>query len=156
MKYDTWYGLVIQVWATIDCKFKMMMMFAPVGEEPIVLAETAYGPRVSLISVLKVRDLLCDGCIGFLASLVDITSDVPFSLGKTRLGCEFLDLFSSKLARIATITRDRVTIELAPGTESVSEAPYRMAPAELKELKIQLQELLDLGFIRLSFCLRVL
>ena len=70
MQYDTWYGLVIQVWAIIDCKFKMRMMFAPVGEEPFVLAETEYGPRVSLISVLKVIDLLCDGCIGFLASLV--------------------------------------------------------------------------------------
>ena len=42
-------------------------------------------------------------------------------------------------------------IELASGTEPVSKAPYRMAPAELKELKIQLQELLDLGFIRPSF-----
>ena len=28
--------------------------------------------------------------------------------------------------------------------------PYRMAPAELKELKEQLQELLDKGFIRPS------
>ena len=97
MQYDTWYGLVIQVWTTIDCKFKMMMMFAPVGEEPFVLAETAYGPRVSLISVLKVIDLLCDGCIGFLASLVDITSAVPFSLGKTRFVCEFMDVFSANL-----------------------------------------------------------
>ena len=39
-------------------------------------------------------------------------------------------------------------IELAPGTEPVSRASYRMAPAELEELKIQLQELLDLGFFR--------
>ena len=31
-----------------------------------------------------------------------------------------------------------------------SRAPYRMAPTELKELKIQLQELLDKGFIRPS------
>ena len=38
--------------ATIDCKRKMMM-FASVGEEPSVLAETAYEPRVPLISVLK-------------------------------------------------------------------------------------------------------
>ena len=42
-------------------------------------------------------------------------------------------------------------IELVPGAEPVSRTPYRMAPAELKELKIQLQELLDLGFIRPSF-----
>ena len=42
-------------------------------------------------------------------------------------------------------------IELVPGAEPVSKAPYRMAPAELKELKAQLQELLDLGFIRPSY-----
>ena len=32
----------------------------------------------------------------------------------------------------------------------ISRAPYRMAPMELKELKSQLQELLDKGFFRLS------
>ena len=42
------------------------------------------------------------------------------------------------------------TIDLAPRTIPISKAPYRMAPMELKELKIQLQELLDKGFIRPS------
>ena len=32
----------------------------------------------------------------------------------------------------------------------MSRAPYRMAPTELKELKVQLQELLDKGFVRPS------
>ena len=32
-------------------------------------------------------------------------------------------------------------------TVIVSRAPYRMAPVELKELKVQLQELLDKGFV---------
>ena len=41
-------------------------------------------------------------------------------------------------------------MDLAPGTAPISKAPYRMAPMELKELKIQLQELLDKGFIRPS------
>ena len=41
-------------------------------------------------------------------------------------------------------------IKLEPGTGPISKAPYRMAPAELKELKVQLQELLDKGFIRPS------
>ena len=36
------------------------------------------------------------------------------------------------------------------GTQPISKAPYRMAPIELKELKNQLQELLDKGFIRPS------
>ncbi|WVZ97392.1 hypothetical protein U9M48_042934 [Paspalum notatum var. saurae] len=41
-------------------------------------------------------------------------------------------------------------IDLVPGTAPVSKRPYRMAPDELKELKIQLQEQLDKGFIRPS------
>jgi hypothetical protein len=41
-------------------------------------------------------------------------------------------------------------IETLHGTTPVAQAPYRMVPAELVELKIQLQELLDKGFIRPS------
>ena len=39
---------------------------------------------------------------------------------------------------------------LQPGTRPISIPPYRMAPAELRELKAQLQELLGKGFIRPS------
>nr|GFD03143.1 putative reverse transcriptase domain, aspartic peptidase domain protein [Tanacetum cinerariifolium] len=38
-------------------------------------------------------------------------------------------------------------IELIPRSEPISKAPYRMALIELKELKDQLQELLERGFI---------
>ena len=41
-------------------------------------------------------------------------------------------------------------IELVPGTAPISKAPYRLAPAELVELKKQLQELLDKILIRPS------
>ena len=41
-------------------------------------------------------------------------------------------------------------IDLALETTPISKAPYRMAPIEFKELKIQLQELLNKGFIRPS------
>nr|GEV19644.1 retrotransposon protein, putative, Ty3-gypsy subclass [Tanacetum cinerariifolium] len=41
-------------------------------------------------------------------------------------------------------------IELIPGAEHISKAPYHMAPVELKELKEQLQEMLENGFIRPS------
>ena len=41
-------------------------------------------------------------------------------------------------------------IELHTGTSPISMTPHRMAPAELQELKVQLQELLDKGFIRPS------
>nr|GEX71942.1 hypothetical protein [Tanacetum cinerariifolium] len=41
-------------------------------------------------------------------------------------------------------------IDLVPGTALVTRAPYQLAPAEMKELADQLQELFDKGFIRLS------
>ena len=45
---------------------------------------------------------------------------------------------------------DPFMIELEPGTAPLSKSPYRMAPAEMAELKKQLEELLDKGFIRPS------
>ncbi|RVW83863.1 Retrovirus-related Pol polyprotein from transposon 412 [Vitis vinifera] len=45
------------------------------------------------------------------------------------------------------------TIDLAPRIAPISKAPYKMTPMELKELKIQLQELLNKGFIRPSVSL---
>ena len=42
-------------------------------------------------------------------------------------------------------------IELLLGTTPISKVPYRMAPTELKELKQQLQELLDKKFIRPNY-----
>ena len=41
-------------------------------------------------------------------------------------------------------------IDLEPGNRPISIPPYRMAPAELRKLKAQLQELLSKGFIRPS------
>ena len=42
------------------------------------------------------------------------------------------------------------SIDLLLGSGPISKALYRMAPVELKELKEELQELLDKGFIRPS------
>jgi hypothetical protein len=41
-------------------------------------------------------------------------------------------------------------IELQPGTAPIAKAPYKMSPVEMKELKTQLQGLLDKGYIRTS------
>ena len=43
-----------------------------------------------------------------------------------------------------------VSIDILPETTPISRAPYHMVPTELKELKTQLQELLDKRFIRPS------
>lgn len=56
----------------------------------------------------------------------------------------------ARYLRRQLLERVQFSIDLAPNTTPISKAPYRIAPAELRELKIQLQELLDKGFIRPS------
>ena len=63
---------------------------------------------------------------------------------------EFPDVFSKELPGLPPDREVEFSIELVPGTNPVSIAPYRMAPLELRELKVQLQDLLDKGFIRPS------
>ena len=60
-------------------------------------------------------------------------------------------MFSEELLGSPPIREVEFGIELVPGTTPISIAPYRMAPTELKELKVQLQELTDKGFARPSF-----
>jgi len=61
--------------------------------------------------------------------------------------CEYADVFSDDLPGMPPDRDIEFVIELHPGTAPISKRPYRMPPKELAELKIQLQELLDKGFI---------
>ena len=63
---------------------------------------------------------------------------------------EFPDVFPEELPDIPLEGEVDLSIEIVPRIAPVSRAPYRMAPAELKELKVQLQNLLDKGFVRPS------
>ena len=63
---------------------------------------------------------------------------------------EFPDVFLDDIAGLPPEREVEFTIDLIPGTEPISIPPYRMAPAELRELKAQLEELLSKGFIRPS------
>ena len=63
---------------------------------------------------------------------------------------DFLDVFLDDLPGLPREQEIDFPIDLVPGTAPISLPPYRMAPTELKELKTQLQELVDRGFIRPS------
>jgi hypothetical protein len=64
--------------------------------------------------------------------------------------CEYPDVFPDDLPGMPRDRDIEFIIELQPGTAPISKRPYRMPPNELAELKIQLQDLLDKGFIRPS------
>ena len=67
-----------------------------------------------------------------------------------RVVCEYVDVFPDELPGLPPHRDVDFGIELHPGTTTISMTPHRMAPVELQELRVQLQELLDKGFIRPS------
>jgi hypothetical protein len=64
--------------------------------------------------------------------------------------CEYPDVFPDELPGMPPDRDVEFVIELQPGTAPISKRPYLMPPKELAELKSQLQELLDKGYIRPS------
>jgi len=64
--------------------------------------------------------------------------------------CEYPDVFPDDLPGMSPDRDVEFAIELHPGTAPISRRPYRMPPNELVELKKQLQELLDKGYIHPS------
>jgi hypothetical protein len=63
---------------------------------------------------------------------------------------EFSDVFSEDLPGMPPDRNVEFVIELQPDTAPISRRPYKMTPKELAELKVQLNELLDKGYIRPS------
>ena len=63
---------------------------------------------------------------------------------------EFPDVFPDEVPGLPPSREIEFSIDLVPGVGPVSIAPYRMAPAELTELKKQIEELLEKQFIRPS------
>ena len=63
---------------------------------------------------------------------------------------EFLDVFPEELPGMPPDREIEFTIDIIPGTAPISKRAYRMSAEELKELRKQLDELEEKGFIRPS------
>ena len=107
------------------------------GEKHDILPHTVYESR-------------CHGQLaGWLASLT-LEDEVRPDLDLPRVVCEYEDVFPDELPGLPQQRVVDFGIELHPSTSPISMTPHRMAPVELQELRVQLQELVDKGFIRPS------
>ncbi|WVZ50140.1 hypothetical protein U9M48_001426 [Paspalum notatum var. saurae] len=61
---------------------------------------------------------------------------------------EYPDVFPEELPGLPPVRAIEFAIDLIPGTAPIAKAPYRMSGKEYDELKKQLDELLEKGFIR--------
>jgi hypothetical protein len=63
---------------------------------------------------------------------------------------EFMDVFPEELPGMPPEREVEFYIDLIPGTAPIAKRPYRMAPTKLAELKLQIIELQQKGYIRPS------
>ena len=103
----------------------------------------------NLISIIIARKMLRRGCQGYLAVVRNVEA-YKGAIDWVPVVCEFPDVFSEELPGLPPDREIELCIDVVPGTDPIFMPPYRMAPAELKELNEQLKELLDKGFIRPS------
>ena len=129
--------------AKIDCVSKSITFEEPKGGEMKLEGEKVIVPPC-FISVSKARQLLKKGCQGYLCSISTISEGLVAEVPIVR---DFIDVFSEELPGMPIDREINFCIDIIPKAQPASKIPYRMATAELKELKIQLQELLDKNFI---------
>jgi hypothetical protein len=112
--------------ATIQCAKRTVLLTGPKGDKVELVADPPSGSGGSMQQL--------DG-----KSLEDIM-----------VVCEYPDLFPEELPVMPSGRDVEFVIDLLPGTAPISKHPYRMSSTQLLELKKQIKELLEKGFIRPS------
>jgi len=134
--------------ANIDCRRKIMTIRKPDGGW--VKFRGQGDPKIRrMISTMKAVKLMSQGAHGYIA-YARLEKGELSKLNEVRVVQEYKDVFPEDLPGLPPPREIEFSIELVPGTQPISIPPYRMAPAEMKELKSQLQELTDKGFIQPS------
>ena len=119
----------------IDCERRRVTAYTQDGNRMVfqggrhdILPQTVYESK-------------CQGQLaGWLASLT-LEDEVRPYLDLPRVVCEFVDAFPDELPGLPPQRAVDFGIGLHPGTSTISMTPHMMAPVELQELRVQLQEL---------------
>ncbi|XP_071912345.1 uncharacterized protein [Coffea arabica] len=148
--YDVIIGmdLLARYNAQLNCKIKVVEFFIS-GEATLRLDMRGRLASSALVSGIRARKLLSKGAQGYLAFLINTPRD-KVKLEDVLVVNEFPDVFPDELKSMPLERKIEFKIDLVPETAPIAKIPYRMAHAEFKELKLQLQDLLERGFIRES------
>ena len=134
--------------AIFDCGQKTVVLRCS-DQTEVIIQGIGLSVMSNVISAMQSRRFMRKGCETFLAVILE-SKRGQVDVEKIPVVREFPDVFPEELPGIPLEREVDLAIEIVPGTIPMFRAPYRMAPTELKELKSQLQELLDKGFIQPS------
>ncbi|WRX23775.1 hypothetical protein QQP08_016262 [Theobroma cacao] len=122
--------------AKVDYFRKEVVLQNSEGVEVVFAGERRVFPSY-VISAIKALKLVQKGYRAYLAHVIDTSKGKP-KLEDVPIVDEFSDVFSDELPGLPPDRELEFSIDLISGTAPISFPPYRMAPTELKELKVQL------------------
>jgi hypothetical protein len=130
----------------LDCYHKTLEC---VGEEGrrITLQGIQKPVSVRQISALQMRKYCKKGCLLYVIQVLQSVEDEEPSLEDHPTLREYRDVFLEEVLGLTPRRDIDFSIELAPGAVPVSRTPYRMSTPELVELKLQLKEMMEKGYI---------
>nr|GEZ15750.1 putative reverse transcriptase domain-containing protein [Tanacetum cinerariifolium] len=133
--------------AIIICGEKVIRI--PYANEMSIVESDKGVSRLKVISCIKAHKYVERGCHFFLTHGTESKSkekrmkDVPVIH-------DFLEVFPEEFPGLPSSRQVEFQIDLVAGAAPIARAPYRLALSEMKELSVQLQELLEKGFIHPS------
>ncbi|GJU89474.1 putative reverse transcriptase domain-containing protein [Tanacetum coccineum] len=130
--------------AIIVCGKKVVHI--PYGNKILIVESDKGVSQLKIISCIKARKYVERGCHLFLAHVMEKKSKEK-RLEDMPIIRNFPKVFPNDLPRLPPPRQVEFQIDLVPGVAPVSLAPYRLAPFEMRKLSVQLQELLEKGFI---------
>ena len=117
--------MVLKYGGNIDCTGKSILLTTPEGR------------RIKYVSRHVPNRTQVNSLSGVVQEEVPVVKDFP-------------DVFPEELPGMPPDRDIEFLIDLLPGTGPISKRPYRMPAKDLEEIKKQIKELLDKGYIRPS------
>ncbi|XP_043811844.1 uncharacterized protein LOC122723519 [Manihot esculenta] len=133
--------VIVGTFSIFDKPIKRITLKTLTDHDVVVVGERS-DYLSNIISTATARRLISKGCEAYLVWALETKKENP-GVHDISTVCDFSDVFPDDLPGLPPEREVEFAIDVIPGTAPISIAPYRMAPTELKELKIQLQELLD-------------
>ena len=123
--------------AIVDCGQKTVVLRCS-NQSEVIIQGIRSSVMSNVISAMQARRFIRKGYEALLALILD-SKRGQVDVEKIPVVREFPDVFLEELPGIPLEREVDLSIEIVLETAVVSRAPYKMAPAELKELKVQLQ-----------------
>ncbi|PWA90032.1 reverse transcriptase domain-containing protein [Artemisia annua] len=128
--------------AKILCDEKIIHVL--INDETLIIREDRSKTRLNFISCIKTKRYISRGCQVFIIQVTETKPDEK-QLDEIPVVREYPKVFPKDLPGLPPVRQIEFQIDLIPGAAPIAQAPYRLAPSEMKELSKQLQELADRG-----------